>query len=32
LLLLEETSSDASEVKVQPEELPFVGFSPRWLP
>jgi len=32
LLPLEETSSDTSEVKIQPKELPFVGFSPRWLP
>ncbi len=32
LLPLGETTSDASQVKIQPEELPFVGFSPRWLP
>ena len=32
LLPLEETSTDTSETKIQPQKLPFIGFSPRWLP
>jgi hypothetical protein len=32
LLPLVETSADTSVPKMQPEELPFAGYHPRWLP
>ncbi len=32
LLPLVETPADGSQSKVQPEELPFSGYHPRWLP
>lgn len=32
LLPLVETPADGSQPKVQPEELPFAGYHPRWLP
>ena len=32
LLPLEEARADGSQPKVQPEELPFAGYHPRWLP
>ncbi len=32
LLPLEETPADGSQPKMQPEELPFAGYHPRWLP
>ncbi|NJS08913.1 MAG: hypothetical protein HC789_00325 [Microcoleus sp. CSU_2_2] len=32
LLPLVETSADTSQPKMQPEELPFAGYHPRWLP
>lgn len=32
LPLISDTPTDANQVEVQPEQLPFAGFSPRWLP
>lgn len=32
LPLISDSSSDDSPPKIQPEELPFAGFSPKWLP
>lgn len=32
LLPLVETTADGSQPKMQPEELPFAGYHPRWLP
>lgn len=32
LLPLVETPTDGSQPKMQPEELPFAGYHPRWLP
>jgi hypothetical protein len=32
LPLVEEIPADGSPAKVQPEELPFAGYHPRWLP
>lgn len=32
LLPLEESSTEGSQTKLKPEELPFAGYHPRWLP